>query len=71
MVSGVRYPFAATNDGQVEAIEDARRGGAYTCLGCGAEGTRSAVVIDRGEKPPLIVEVVVSHDPEPATLDRY
>ena len=154
MVSGVRYPFAATNDGQVEAIEDARRGGAYTCLGCGAamvarrgavrvahfahkpptetcgdpdrglhevakalivqgftaaleaggeylagfgcedcgqdvsgnvalagrtiaaersvvEGTRSDVVIDRGEKPPLIVEVVVSHDPEPATLDRY
>ena len=35
------------------------------------EGTRSDVVIDRGEKPPLIIEVVVSHDPEPATLDRY
>ena len=35
------------------------------------EGTRSDVVIERGEKPPLIVEVVVSHDLDPATSGRY
>lgn len=35
------------------------------------EGTRSDVVVDRGDKPPLIIEVVVSHDLEPATRIRY
>ena len=34
-------------------------------------GTRSDVVVDRGEKPPLIIEVVVSHDLEPTTKLRY
>lgn len=51
----MRYPFAATNDGQVEAIEDARRGGAYTCLGCGAAmvARRGAVrVAHFAHKPP-------------------
>ncbi len=35
------------------------------------EGTRSDVVVDRGDKPPLIIEVVVSHDLELATRIRY
>lgn len=35
------------------------------------EGTRSDVVVDRGDRPPLIIEVVVSHDLEPATRLRY
>ena len=35
------------------------------------EGTRSDVVVDRGDKPPLIIEVVVSHDLEPTTRIRY
>ena len=36
-----------------------------------AEGTRSDVVVDRGEKAPLIIEVVVSHDLEVTTKLRY
>ena len=35
------------------------------------EGTRSDVVIDRGPKGPLIVEVVVAHDIEEPTRARY
>ena len=35
------------------------------------EGTRSDVVVDRGDKPPLIIEVVVTHDLEPTTKLRY
>lgn len=35
------------------------------------ERTRSDVVVDRGDKPPLIIEVVVTHDLEPATRLRY
>lgn len=35
------------------------------------EGTRSDVVVDRGAKPALIIEVVVTHDLEPATRIRY
>ena len=35
------------------------------------EGTRSDVVVDRGPKGPLIIEVVVSHDIEVATKLRY
>ena len=35
------------------------------------EGTRSDVVVDRGEKGPLIIEVVVSHDLEATTTLRY
>ena len=34
-------------------------------------GTRSDVVVDRGCMPPLIIEVVVAHDLEPATRLRY
>lgn len=35
------------------------------------EGTRSDIVIDRGPKGPLIVEVVVTHDVEEPTRARY
>ena len=35
------------------------------------EGTRSDVVVDRGPKGPLIIEVVVSHDLEATTKLRY
>lgn len=35
------------------------------------EGTRSDIVIDRGPKGPLIVEVVVAHDIEEPTRARY
>ena len=35
------------------------------------KGTRSDVVIDRGERPPLIIEVVVTHDLDPATRLCY
>ena len=35
------------------------------------EGTRSDIVIDRGPKGPLIVEVVVTHDIEKPTRARY
>ena len=35
------------------------------------ERTRSDVVVDRGPKGPLIIEVVVSHDLEPTTKLRY
>lgn len=35
------------------------------------EGTRSDIVIDRGPKGPLIVEVVVTHDIEEPTRARY
>ena len=35
------------------------------------EGTRSDIVIDRGTKGPLIVEVVVAHDIEEPTRARY
>ncbi len=35
------------------------------------EGTRSDIVIDRGPKGPLIVEVVVTHDIEQPTRARY
>ena len=35
------------------------------------EGTRSDVVVDRGDKSSLIIEVVVSHDLEPTTKIRY
>ena len=35
------------------------------------EGTRSDIVIDRGPKGPLIVEIVVTHDIEEPTRARY
>ena len=35
------------------------------------DGTRSDVVVDRGDKPHLIIEVVVTHDLEPTTRIRY
>ena len=35
------------------------------------EGARSDVVVDRGPKRPLIIEVVVTHDIEPTTRQRY
>lgn len=35
------------------------------------EGTRSDIVVDRGSKGPLIIEVVVTHDLEPKTNLRY
>ena len=35
------------------------------------EGTRSDIVIDRGPKGPLVVEVVVAHDIEEPTRARY
>ena len=36
-----------------------------------AEGTRSDVVVSRGDKLPLIIEVVVTHDLEPTTKLHY
>lgn len=66
-----RAGFCCQDCGTDATWNIARPGSSITSEHAVVEGTRSDVVINRGTKGPLIVEVVVTHEIEEATRLRY